>query len=83
MHGAILGLDLTVATTFRTSRLLQAVGCHLTSSRRLNHPTQLLPDIVSREFDLIEMRRLIALVHCLQLGRYRRCLLEMKFEFLF
>jgi hypothetical protein len=49
----------------------------------LNHPTQLLADIMSREFDLIEMRRLIALVHCLQFGRYRGCLLEMKFEFLF
>ena len=83
MHCAIFGLDLTVATTFRTSRLLQAVGCHLPSSRRLNHPTQPLADIVSREFDLIEMRRLIALVHCLQLSRYRRCLLQMEFEFFF
>ncbi len=82
-HCAILGLDQTVATTSRTSRLLQAVGCHLTSSRRLDHLAQPLADIVSREFDLIEMRRLIDLVHCLQLGHYHRCLLEMKFEFLF
>lgn len=67
-HLPSVGMHLTLSPTVRTSRLVQVFTSDFAGSSRLNHPAQLLADLVSRQFDLVEMRRLLALIRGLQLG---------------
>lgn len=61
-----LGIHGALSSTVRTGRLLQVFGSNFTRPGRLNHPAQLLADLVSRQLDLVEVRRLLTLIGGLQ-----------------
>lgn len=69
MHLASLGLDSAGPPTVGAIDLRGLFGRHVTGPGRLNHATQLLTDVVRRQFDLIIVRRPFTLLHGLQLSR--------------
>ena len=73
----------TLVATLRTLCFGRVCGRNFTRSILLNHPTQSLTDFVSRDFDLIIMRRPRSLVERLQLTGNSRCMAKNSGEFVF
>jgi hypothetical protein len=69
MHLASLGLDSAGPPAVGTINVRGLFRRHVTGPGRLNHAAQLLANIVSRQFDLIVVRRPFTLLHGLQLSR--------------
>ncbi len=83
MDLATFRLDATRRPAVGTLNMNVLIGSDVTSSSGLNHPTEMLTDFMSRNFDLVVVRRPWTLLGSLQLGSDLRGLLQQIGEFLF
>jgi hypothetical protein len=83
MDFATLGLHTAGLPAVRTLDLDLLLGSDVSGSRRLNQLAQTLADFVSRNLDLVVVRRPRPLLGSLQLGRNLRGLFQQFGEFLF
>jgi hypothetical protein len=83
MNFPLVYLDATTLSAVGTSTFRVFLGGHFAAPVRLNHPAQPLTDFVSRNFDLVVVRRPRPLLDGLDLGRDISRLIEDFGEFFF